>query len=328
MASSTGASARPGSSRETGAIGTPPPRGWRFSVTARLLSALPPPMPSTSRVSVPPISCLPGTRLTESLIGVSGKVALLEPRTTKGGSRASSFSVMGRLWQPGSELARYTTAGRLDAGFGSGGRVRTPEIDPAGGFGVAIQDDGRIVVAGGSGKGKDPNYSSLDNFVVARYLPDGRLDRGFGSGGTVVTRLRGGGTSAVAIQRDGRIVAIGGAGKIVSSFGLARYTGDGRLDSSFGSGGKVISDFPGHSDVADAVAIQGDGRIVVLARINLGQQRQDQHHSCSLHRGGESRPRVRHRRERHHEASCLSHLPQRSRDSARRQDCRRRKSGR
>src|SRR5215210_1419525 len=87
------------------------------------------------------------------------------------------------------------------------------------------------------------------------------VDRGvgFGTAGKVRTDFGGAdGVSAIAIQSDGKIIAAGGGR---GDFALARYAPDGRLDRSFGSGGKVRTNFGGN-DAAYAVVIQRDGKIV------------------------------------------------------------------
>jgi len=119
------------------------------------------------------------------------------------------------------------------------------------GYGVALQSDGRIVVAGQTG----------NDFALARYNTDGSLDGTFGAGGKVSTDFTGGLDSGrgVAVQSDGRIVV---AGYTTLDFALARYNANGALDATFGSGGKVTTDFFGSLDRAFAVALQGDGRIV------------------------------------------------------------------
>src|SRR6266536_6168109 len=143
--------------------------------------------------------------------------------------------------------------GALDPSFGTGGQVTTD----FGGFdsaqAVAVQSDGKILAAGSSGGG---------DFALARYNADGTLDSTFGSGGKLTTDFGGFDVAlGVALQADGKIVAVGGGGS-GSDFALARYNADGSLDASFGSGGMVTTDFGGF-EAATAVAIQGDGKIVV-----------------------------------------------------------------
>jgi uncharacterized delta-60 repeat protein len=134
-------------------------------------------------------------------------------------------------------LSRYTTKGRLDAGFGNRGRVVAPGIGAANA--VAIQADGKILSAGWMFAGNKPTGSLI------RYGAGGQIDHSFGQGGKVVT----GSVNAIAVQKDGRIIIAGRS--------LFRYTARGVLDSSFGHGGKVPSSF-------DAVVIQSDGKIVAV----------------------------------------------------------------
>jgi uncharacterized delta-60 repeat protein len=157
----------------------------------------------------------------------------------------------------GLALARYDADGTLDASFGGDGLVTSWE----GAFvrGLALQADGGIVVAGAI------SASGSGDFALARYTADGALDETFGEDGKVTTDFADGsddGATSVAIQSDGRIVAAGaGPGEDGADFALARYNVDGTLDSRFGGGGKVSTDFLDF-DAAQAVAIQSDGRIV------------------------------------------------------------------
>lgn len=101
---------------------------------------------------------------------------------------------------------------------------------------------------------------------------DGDLDKSFGAGGKVITDFSGGEdeATAVTIQSDGKIIAVGSTSKpFVNAnrdFAIARYNTDGSLDTSFGSGGKVATDFFGKNDFALAAAIQQDGKIVAAGR--------------------------------------------------------------
>ncbi len=156
-------------------------------------------------------------------------------------------------------LARYNADGSLDTDFDSDGKVTTSIgvlNDVA--LSIAIQSDGKIVVAGYSGSG----------FALVRYTTTGATDDTFGTGGIVTTDF-GGGTSdqafSVAIQNDGRIVAAGGTSSGGSQdFALARYTSNGALDTTFGTAGKVTTDFGGGYDQAYSIAIQPDGKIVAV----------------------------------------------------------------
>src|SRR5262245_54882076 len=108
---------------------------------------------------------------------------------------------------------------------------------------------------------------------------DGDLDLTFGTGGTVRTDFSGrcDGAYALALQSDGKIVVAGTTGSSCSlsfgtfahpsygsgDFALARYNTDGSLDATFGSGGKVTTDFFGRNDTAVALTLQSDGKIIV-----------------------------------------------------------------
>ena len=155
--------------------------------------------------------------------------------------------------------------GDLDHSFGPAhdGTVLT-DIGAGGsaiGAAVARQADGKIVVVGAAAD------HDLRKLTVARYNADGGLDSGFGTGGTVLTPI-GKGKSAqangVVVQPDGKILAVGGAvDEGESKFTLARYTAAGALDTTFGTGGIVLTSFgTGSNASASAVAVQPDGAIV------------------------------------------------------------------
>jgi uncharacterized delta-60 repeat protein len=150
--------------------------------------------------------------------------------------------------------AAAASPGDLDPGFGTGGKVVTDFGGSEVAEGVAILGNGKIVVAGASG----------DDFAVARYLPDGSPDPIFDGDGKVTTDFGGDARAfGVAVQSNGRIVAVGATGTAGYDFAVARYRRDGGLDTSFASDGTVVTEFGTHSAFAKAVAIQGDGKIVV-----------------------------------------------------------------
>lgn len=161
-------------------------------------------------------------------------------------------------------LVGYLRDGTLDTSFGAGGKVTTATDTGAGS--VALQRDGKIVVAGSNGSSSSSQASS----TVARYNTDGSLDQTFGSAGIVKTTpgsFRG--AAAVLVQRSGKIVVVGAAGTRRSLFALARFNRDGTPDSSFGFRGIVKVGFgPGSSAEATAGARQRDGRIVVVGWYN------------------------------------------------------------
>jgi uncharacterized delta-60 repeat protein/uncharacterized repeat protein (TIGR01451 family) len=158
-------------------------------------------------------------------------------------------------------LARYYADGSLDTSFDGDGKVTT-DFDAGLDFGyaVATQGEGRIVVAGYA------DVSGTRDFALARYNADGSLDTTFDGDGKVTTDFAGGTDVAwgMTIQGDGKFVVAGLADVSgTGDFALARYNADGSLDTTFDSDGKVSTDFDGgSSDLAYAVALQGDGKIV------------------------------------------------------------------
>ncbi|GIV26826.1 MAG: hypothetical protein KatS3mg027_0640 [Bacteroidia bacterium] len=147
--------------------------------------------------------------------------------------------------------------GTLDSTFGIGGKVITSiGTTSATAHSIAIQNDGKIVVAGES-----LNGSNMD-FALVRYNTDGSLDNTFGNNGIVITDINNSWNSAysIAIQNDGKILVTGD-----SDYGVAlmRYNTDGSLDTTFGTNGKVLTFVYGTSDVGRSVIIQNDNKILV-----------------------------------------------------------------
>jgi uncharacterized delta-60 repeat protein len=157
-------------------------------------------------------------------------------------------------------IVRYNSNGSLDTSFDTDGKVTTP-IGSAGDFGnaIAIQSDGKILVAGSTAVG-----ASFD-FAIVRYNTNGSLDTSFGTSGKVLTDIAGFSDEAYAIviQSDGKIVVAGSGGNGSNNdFALARYNSDGSLDISFDSDGKLLTPIGITNDTAKSVALQNDGKIV------------------------------------------------------------------
>ncbi len=146
-------------------------------------------------------------------------------------------------------VVRYNTDGSLDNSF-NGGIVITPVSnfhDQA--TSVAIQADGKIVVAGSGGP----------NLAVVRYNTNGSLDTSFNGTGLVITSASSG-ANDLAIQSDGKIVVVGYSGNHPNYDSVVvRYNTNGSLDASFNGTGIVITQGSG---VASSLAIQADGKIV------------------------------------------------------------------
>jgi uncharacterized delta-60 repeat protein len=160
-------------------------------------------------------------------------------------------------------LARYNPDGGLDTSFGNGGLVATDFGGYEEGRALSVQPDKKIIIIGG-----------FDKFALARYNPDGSLDASFGNGGLVTTDFNDVDEEAgyaVTVQPDGKIVVVGQVETVNSiDFAVARYNPDGSLDTSFGNGGLVTTDFDGRADHGDTVAMQPDGKIVVGGSANIG----------------------------------------------------------
>ncbi|MER5760543.1 calcium-binding protein [Streptomyces sp. NPDC002082] len=165
-------------------------------------------------------------------------------------------------------VARYNTDGSLDQGFGSAGLVRVDDFGGASGAAdLVVQPDGKILAVGLSGGA---------GFALARLNPNGSPDPSFGGDGTVVAGFApafpgdaGGQATGLALQADGRFVAVGYVGSTAFDFGVARYLSNGSLDTSFSGDGMATADFGG-TDFGRAVAVQSDGAVVAAGSTNTG----------------------------------------------------------
>jgi len=178
--------------------------------------------------------------------GVSGAAAAQQPVTV---------TVRGL---PGALDTSFATNGKAITGIGADDYAEA----------MAVQPDGKLVVAGHANMGG----ATGTDFVLVRYLRDGALDPSFGNAGKVSTDIEGGSDQAfaVALQADGKLVVAGSSdvspkGK---SFALVRYNNDGSLDASFGTAGKVVTSFGSQSDTAYALVVQPDGKIVAGGHTN------------------------------------------------------------
>jgi len=170
-------------------------------------------------------------------------------------------------------LVRYNADGSLDGAFGGGSGIAITNLNSIDDQGrdVAVQADGKIVVAGWSRTGVCGAYpNQCVDTAVLRYLPNGNLDTaGFNSpNGYVILNVSGGNANdyghAVAIQSsDGRIVLGGDTENGVNdNVNVLRFNVDGSLDPSWGGTGIVTTDVSGTSDTCRDVAIQSDFKIL------------------------------------------------------------------
>lgn len=147
----------------------------------------------------------------------------------------------------GITLVRLNIDGSPDTSFGTAGvvvfgnQVTVP-------VGVAIQTDGKIVVASAAAQNGDGGFA----FGLARFNSDGSVDSTFGNGGHVGGfTLRG---AALVLQPDGKILLTG-------SNTLARFDSNGQFDTTFGTGGVSVMPFSS----AAAIALQSDGKILIAS---------------------------------------------------------------
>ncbi len=157
-------------------------------------------------------------------------------------------------------VARFDANGNLDSSFGTGGKVI---LSSRIGRGLALQPDGKLLLVGPS------SVLATSQFAMTRLNADGTTDTGFGSAGVVFTSVSnatiGAGdiAQAVALHPDGRIYVAGVAGSLNRNFGLARYSSNGTLDTSFSTDGVLTVDFDGQTDSAESVAVLSNGKIVL-----------------------------------------------------------------
>jgi uncharacterized delta-60 repeat protein len=165
------------------------------------------------------------------------------------------------------DIARYDSSGNLDGTFGTDGTLTLGGSRV--GEGLAASADGKLILVGSAELGGGATTAS--QFLVRRLNADGTNDTSFGGTGSVVTTISDAGDAAlaVALQQDGKILVAGRSSlQTNSNFAVTRYLVDGALDTTFANAGKQTVDFFGFNDVAESIAVQPDGRIVLggLAR--------------------------------------------------------------
>jgi uncharacterized delta-60 repeat protein len=172
-------------------------------------------------------------------------------------------------------VARYNTDGSLDETFGTKGKLTVEGFGT--GQAIAVIPNSKILVAGGL-----INSDQSDSeFALLRLNTNGTLDSDFGAGGIALTDFDGEEDSDsldlpfdVLYQESvNKIIVVGTSGlieeRLRNDFAVARYVANGTLDDTFGTGGIVRTDISGEYDAATAVAIQTDGKIVVVGTDGL-----------------------------------------------------------
>jgi len=143
-------------------------------------------------------------------------------------------------------VMRLNADGSLDHGFGGTGMVTKAVGSNSAAYAVAVQPDGKIVLAGQAD-------SATPDIAVLRYTANGTLDPLFDNDGIKVVDLGTGESgAAVAVQPDGKIVVAGTKGNASTADGfVVRLTPTGNLDSSFDGDG--VADTSGKLAVKDLV---------------------------------------------------------------------------
>ncbi len=157
-------------------------------------------------------------------------------------------------------------AGDLDPTFGVGGQVITPMTGTVRCSSLAVQPDGKLIVAGSHFLPGGPFQKTTQvDILLVRYNTDGSLDTTFGTGGIVITDMLGTSdeANAVKVQPDGKIVIAGSMSTPDTDFALLRYNPDGGLDLTFGHGGKVVTGMGGQDSASDVVLLP-NGKLVAV----------------------------------------------------------------
>ncbi len=204
-----------------------------------------------------------GETATSMAVNANGQIIVAGSAT--GGATGSDFA-----------LTELNANGSVNTSFGVAGHVilniagtQNDQINS-----VAVDASGKIVVAGTTS-----DAAGVSDAVVARFNADGTLDTTFGTNGMDVFDFTGdsqhdSAANAVTIDGSGNIVVagsalIGSGASAHTEFAVARLNADGSFDSTFGTDGQMTVDFAGANESANAVAIDAQGRIVVVGSANV-----------------------------------------------------------
>ncbi len=203
-------------------------------------------------------------------IGMSGMAAALAVQSDGKVVVAAQTSQSGKI---ALQLLRYNPNGALDSTFGTNGRSTTVFTATSGVFpsDVLVLGNGKIAVSGAYLKEGTTDFTS--DFALLRFNAYGKLDTTFSGDGKVYTNFSSFDFAGTAVaQPDGKLVLVGQAGTMTATsessyFALARYTTGGALDSTFGTGGKVVTKFTRPSGAMSG-AMQGTSKIVAVGGVD------------------------------------------------------------
>jgi uncharacterized delta-60 repeat protein/gliding motility-associated-like protein len=216
-----------------------------FGISGNGIAKAPPPgsTPSSWATSDP------GEGLTKIAVQPDGKIIQTGHRET---SLGNDFVTI-----------RYNADGSPDYPFGiEGNGIIVTDLNGGSNdkaHSVAIQADGKIVVAGES------TIGSKNVMAIVRYNADGTLDNTFNGNGKVIKDLNANpsGAFTVEIQPDGKILVAGwGYGGANKDFAVLRFNPDGSPDTGFGSAGIVFTDIASNNDAAADIEVLSDGKIL------------------------------------------------------------------
>lgn len=196
---------------------------------------------------------------TSTVIEATGKI-VVGGYVNLSGSTTSDFT-----------LVRYNADRTIDTTFGIGGKLVADFGGDDKGYGVSIDAQGRIFIAGSTIVG------GKTSFALMCYKADGTVDTSFGSGGKLITDFNGSSDNkgySIKVDASGRILISGSTlinGK--RDVAVVRYTATGSLDTSFGTGGKVTTDCGGDDDEGKSITIDSSGRIVVAGTATINGKR-------------------------------------------------------
>ncbi len=168
-----------------------------------------------------------------------------------------------RWSENGFSITRFNGDGSLDPSFSGDGTaiLTTGLIDRNGPGGIALQPDGKVLVTGTRFNG----YSSGE-FILIRLNIDGTLDTSFSGDGIANTPMLGNTEGrSIVVQANGKIL-VAGVTNYPDDFAIVRYNEDGTLDTTFAEDGILISSFSNLDNGAYAMALQGDGKILVVGQ--------------------------------------------------------------
>jgi uncharacterized delta-60 repeat protein len=172
-------------------------------------------------------------------------------------------------------IVRYNSNGTLDTSFGTNGIVISDFNSETNiGRSMKVLSDNKFIIGGFLNASSSGNYP---NFAIAKYNENGTLDTTFGNSGytsinfgTISNNLliSEDSLSCIVIQADGKIVAGGFTYYNQADFGLVRLNSNGSLDTSFGSNGRVITDF-GAGEEIRSIQILANGKIIASGNYNF-----------------------------------------------------------